>query len=280
MIKNRFRFENTQLPVSICFRRSFTMDVLIKDSEVLNDLLGYEGLKIIQEPNRFNFSLDSTLLAHFVKINKHSNRFIDLCTGNAPIPLMLTLRTDASIEAVELQDESANQAMRSVAINKLENQIKIYHRDLIGIHKELGTGSYDVVTCNPPYFKVGPESNLNKNDALTMARHEVTVTMDDIVREVALLLRVGGHFAMVHRPERLVEIVSTFKKYRLEPKRLRFIFPRLGKEANGILIEGVLDGKANGLRIESPLVVYEGKSANYTQEILEIFNMKRKDEVD
>ena len=253
------------------------MEVLIKENEVLNDLLGYEGLKIIQEPGRFNFSLDSTLLAHFVKINKQSNRFIDLCTGNAPIPLMLTLRTGALIDAVELQSDSANQGMRSIAINKLDDQIKIHQRDLIGIHKELGVNNYDVVTCNPPYFKVGPESNLNKNDALTMARHEVTVTLDDIVQEAALLLRTGGHFAMVHRPDRLVEIVETFKKYRLEPKRLRFIYPRINKEANGILIEGVLDGKAGGLRLETPLVVYEGETANYTQEILDIFNMKAKE---
>jgi len=135
------------------------MDVLVKENEVLNDLLGYEGLKIIQEPGRFNFSLDSTLLAHFVKINKHSHRLLDLCAGNAPIPLMLTLRTDAQVDAVELQADSANQAMRSVAINQLENQIKVHHRDLIGIHGELGSGHYDVVTCNPPYFKVGAMSN-------------------------------------------------------------------------------------------------------------------------
>jgi len=256
------------------------MDVRIKDKEVLNDLLGYEGLKIIQEPGRFNFSLDSTLLAHFVKINKHSNRFIDLCTGNAPIPLMLTLRTEAHIDAVELQADSADQAMRSVAINALTDQINIYQRDFIGIHQQLGTGCYDVVTCNPPYFKVGPDSNLNKNDALTMARHEVTMTLDELVKEAAFLLRSGGHFAMVHRPDRLIEIVETLKKYRLEPKRLRFIYPRINKEANGILIEGVLDGKAGGLRLEPPLLVYEATSANYTQEILEMFNMKRKVEVD
>ena len=247
--------------------------VLVKDTEVVNDLLGYESLKIIQEPGRFNFSLDSTLLAHFVKITKHSNKFIDLCTGNAPIPLMLTLRTNAQIDAVELQPDSADQAQRSVAINNLTEQIKIYQNDLIGIHKQLGTGQYDVVTCNPPYFKVGPESNLNKNDALTMARHEVACTLDDIVKEASLLLRSGGHFAMVHRPDRLVEIVETLKKYRFEPKRLRFIYPRLGKEANGVLIEGVLHGKMGGLRLEPPLVVYQGETTKYTAEILAIFNM-------
>ena len=248
---------------------------LVKDYEVLNDLLGYAGLQIIQDPGRFNFSLDSTLLAHFVKINKHSQRFMDLCTGNAPIPLMLTTRTPALIDAVELQIASADQAMRSVELNGLKEQITIYQRDLIGVHTKLGRGIYDVVTCNPPYFKVGPESNLNKSDALTMARHEVAVTLAEIVCEAALLLRVGGHFAMVHRPDRLVEIVETFKKYRLEPKRLRFVYPRLGKEANGVLIEGVLGGAAGGLRLESPLIVYEGAGANYTAEILAIFNLKQ-----
>ena len=252
-------------------------DALVKENEVLNDLLGYEGLKIIQEPGRFNFSLDSTLLANFVKINKDNNRFIDLCTGNAPIPLMLTLRTTAHIDAVELQPDSADQARRSVLINNLTNQIKIYQNDLIGIHAQLGKGGYDVVTCNPPYFKVDPDSNLNKNDALTMARHEVACTLDDIVKESSLLLRSGGHFAMVHRPDRLVEIIETMKKYRLEPKRLRFIYPRLGKESNGVLIEGVLHGKIGGLRLESPLIVYEGDTVNYTQEILGIFNLKKKE---
>ena len=255
------------------------MAVLIKEGEVLNDLLGYDGLKIIQEPGRFNFSLDSTLLAHFVKINKNSKKFIDLCTGNAPIPLMLTLRTKASIDGIELLFDSANQAQRSVAINNLDHQIKIHHCNLIGIHKMLGAKKYDVVTCNPPYFKVDPDSNLNKNNALTVARHEVAVTLDEIVNEAALLLRTGGHFAMVHRPERFVEIVETFKKYRLEPKRLRFIYPRVSKEANGFLIEGVLDGKAGGLRLEAPLVIYEGETANYTQEILKMFNLKKKVEV-
>ena len=252
------------------------MNVLIKENEVLNDLLGYAGLKIIQEPGRFNFSLDSTMLAHFVKINKNSNKIIDLCTGNAPIPLMLTLRTDAQVDAVELQKDSADQAHRSVCINNLDKRIKIFQQDLIGVHSLLGKSKYDIVTCNPPYFKVGPDSNLNKNDALTMARHEVTVKLDDIVKEAAYLLKTGGHLAMVHRPDRLVEIIETFKKYKIEPKRIRFVHPRLDKEANGILIEGVLGGLPGGLRLEKPAIVYECDSPNYTQEILAMFNLKPK----
>jgi len=253
------------------------MDVLIKKNEVLNDLLGYEGLKIIQEPGRFNFSLDSTLLAHFVTLKKGTSKLVDLCTGNGPVPLMLTLRTGGHIHGIELQEDSASQAMRSVEINGLTTQIKVHCCNLIGIHDKLGRGTCDVVTCNPPYFKVDPDSNLNANDALTMARHEVTVTLDDVVREAGLLLRQGGNFAMVHRPDRLVEIMDTLRKHKIEPKRLRFIYPRLDKECNGILIEGILGGKAGGLRLEPPLVVYEGDSNHYSAEILEIFNLKKID---
>jgi len=253
------------------------MNALIKKNEVLNDLLGYKGLKIIQEPGRFNFSLDSTLLAHFVTLKKDSKRILDLCTGNAPIPLMLTLRTQGEIIGIEIQKASADQAKRSVIINKLEDQIKIYHEDLKAIRMMFKSGSFDVITCNPPYFKVDPASNLNESDALTIARHEVMVTLDEILREAAFFLRPGGKFAMVHRPDRLIEIIETFKKWRIEPKRLQFIYPRASKEANGILIEGMLDGKAGGLRLEAPMVVYEGETGNYTQEILDIFNMKKKE---
>ena len=252
------------------------MDALLKKDEILNDLLGYEGLKIIQDPSRFNFSLDSTLLAHFVTLRKDNQKILDLCTGNAPVPLMLTLRTTAQIDAVEIQADSASQASRSISINKLEKQIKIHHQDLKGVHRKLGISNYDIITCNPPYFKVGTASNLNKNKALTIARHEIAITLDEIVHEVALLLRPGGRFAMVHRPDRLAEIILTFKNYRLEPKRLRFIYPRLSKQANGLLIEGVFDGQAGGLRLEAPLIVYTEESTNYTQEILDIFHLKRR----
>ena len=254
------------------------MNVLVKENEVLNDLLGYEGLKIIQEPGRFNFSLDSTLLAHFVSIPKGTKRIFDFCTGNAPIPLMLTLRTDAAIIANDIQADSVDQARRSVLVNKLEKQITIYHEDVNLLHDLFPPGYADVITCNPPYFKVNPDSNLNKNDALSIARHEVLLTLDDVIREAAYLLKPdGGRFAMVHRPDRLAEIFELFKVWGIEPKRLRFIYPRLNKEANGVLIEGVLRGKTGGLRLEPPLIVYDGETNNYTQEILAIFNMKKKE---
>ncbi|HAX74206.1 MAG TPA: SAM-dependent methyltransferase, partial [Firmicutes bacterium] len=211
----------------------------LKDNEVLNDLLGYEGLKIIQNPEMFNFSLDSTLLGHYVTINKNANAIVDLCTGNAPVPLFLSLRNpNAKIIGVELQDQSYDLATRNVAVNALEDSIEVLHTNLIGVHEQIGKYSQDIVTCNPPYFKVNPDSNVNKNDYLTIARHEVMCTLDDVVKEASLLLKSGGRFCMVHRPDRLVDILETFRKYKIEPKRMRLVYPRINREANVLLIEG------------------------------------------
>lgn len=248
---------------------------MLKENEVINDLLGYDGLKIIQRPDMFNFSLDSTLLANFVTINKKVRNVIDLGTGNAPIPMFLTLRTMAPIIGVEIQSESFDLAIRNIELNQLTGQIKIIHDDLKGINKKIGHQTFDIVTCNPPFFKLKEDSNINKNDYLTIARHEVLVTLDDVVKEANLLLRHGGYFAMVHRPDRLIDIIETMRKYKLEPKRLRFIYPKPGKEANTILIEGRKSNQG-GLKVLEPLYVYR-QNGEYSDEILEMFMRKRKE---
>lgn len=255
-------------------------EYLLKENEVLNDLLGYDGLKIIQHPEMFNFSLDSTLLGNYATLNKNAHKVVDLCTGNAPIPLFLSLRnSNIKIIGVEIQDVSHDLASRNVAVNGLENQIEIIKGDLKGINEKIGRFSYDVVTCNPPYFKVNPDSNLNKNYYLTIARHEVLATLDDVVKEASLLLKQGGRFAMVHRPDRLIDIIETFRKYKFEPKRMRLVYPRIHREANVLLIEGIKGGKAGNLRIENPLFVYENEtSVNYSQEILDLFMLGKKEE--
>lgn len=245
--------------------------------EVINDLLGYKGLKIIQNSEMFNFSLDSTLLGDYVTINKNTTSIVDLCTGNAPVPLFLSLKSKAPIIGVEIQSEAYDLALRNVAINNLQGQIKIIHGDLKGVHKEIGQHTHDIVTCNPPYFKMNPNSNINKNDYLTIARHEVLVNLEAVILEASLLLRQGGRFTMVHRPDRLVEIIEMLKKYQIEPKRMRLVYPRINREANVLLIEGIKDGKSGNLRIAPPLYVYENeKSLNYSQEILEIFKVGKK----
>ena len=183
-----------------------------KKIEVINDLLGYEGLKIIQRPDIFNFSLDSTILADFVTINKSDKTIIDMGCGNGYIPIFLTLRTNAMITGIEIQEEIYDLAIRSVELNNLQDRINIYNLDLKEAHKILGTSIANVVTCNPPYFKYQSGSNINESIHQTIARHEIYATLDDVVKEANILLKDGGTFAMVHRAERLEEIIETFRK--------------------------------------------------------------------
>ena len=241
---------------------------------VCNELLGRPLLKIYQDTDGFNFSIDSMLLADFAPILARTKRICDLCSGNAPIPLYLSLRTKAEIYGVEVLEHSFDLANRSILENKLENQIKIINRNLIDCHKELGIHSFDLVTCNPPFFKIG-DNNINPNDLKAVARHEILATLDDIIKEASLLLNSKGRFAMVHRPDRLVEILDTMRKYRIEPKRIRFVYPKIGSDCNHILIEGIKDGSKNGLNILPPLFVY-GDNGKWTEEILKIYNYEGK----
>lgn len=245
---------------------------MLKENEVLNDLLGYDHLKIIQRPDMFNFSLDSTLLANFVTINKNVKKLVDLGTGNGPIPLFLSLRTKAKIIGVEIQAQSYDLAKRNIEINHLSNQIEIVHDDLKGINKKIGHQAFDIVTCNPPFFKVTNESNVNKNDYLTIARHEVLATLEDVVKEASLLLKHGGYFSLVHRPDRLLDIFEIMRHYKIEPKRLRLVYPKPNKECNTVLIEGRKSNQG-GLRILPPLYVYH-ENNEYTEEIRKMFMMK------
>ena len=239
---------------------------------VCNELLGRELIKIYQDTEAFNFSIDSMLLADFVSITKRVNRICDLCSGNAPIPLYLSLRCKANIVGVEVQQESYDLAVKSIKENNLDNQIEMKLANLIDIHKELG--KFDVVTCNPPFFKIG-DNQINPNDRKAIARHEVLATLDDIVKESSLLLNSKGRLAMVHRPDRLVEILEAFKKYNIEPKRLQFIYPKMNKECNHILIEGIKDGSKDGLRVLPPLYVYDDEN-RWTDQILKIYNFEGK----
>jgi len=245
------------------------------ENEVIHDLLGYERLKIIQIPDAFNFSLDSTLLAHFTTVTKRTRRIIDLGCGNAPIPLFLSLRTKAPIIGVEIQPEIADLAFRSVEMNGLSGQITILNQDLKDIYKTLGANTFDVVTCNPPFFPIVESSNLNKNDWLTIARHEVRVRLDDVVCEAKKLLMDGGVFSMVHRAARLSDCIESFRKHNIEPKRIRFIYPKATqKEALSVLIEGRKNGNPGGLKIERSLIVLT-KGNTYTKEILKIFHFPK-----
>ena len=239
---------------------------------VCNELLGRPLLKIYQDPDYFSFSLDSMLLASFATIGYRTNKIVDLCSGNAPIPLYLSLRTKAKIIGIEVQEHSYNLALDSIKINNLDNQIEMINDNLKDINKKIGFNEYDLVTCNPPYFKVGSH-NINPKDSKAIARHEILATLEDIIIEASNLLKSKGRFAMVHRPDRLIEILELMKKYRIYPKRLRLVYPKINSECNNILIEGIKDGNENVLRILSPLYVYNNDN-KWTNEVVKIYNFE------
>lgn len=241
----------------------------------IHELLGYENIKIVQDDDMFSFSVDSMLLADFIIPTYKTKRIVDLCCGNAPIPLFLTLKTDAKIIGVEIQKDVYDMAIESVRMNHFENQIEIINNGLKGIYKELGANSFDIVSCNPPYFKYLETSNVNKNDYLTIARHEVLATLDDIVLEAKRLLNDGGYFYMVHRCDRIPEIMEVFTKNNLAIKKLRFVYSKTtSDEAMFVLIEA-RKNKNPGAKILKPLYIYNDKG-EYTEEVMNIFNFKSK----
>lgn len=249
--------------------------VTIYDYERVDDLLTQQ-LRIIQSEEVFSFSMDAVLLARFASIPS-KGRILDLCTGNGVIPLLLSTRTKASIEGIEIQPRLAEMARRSVEMNGLTAQIAIREGDLRELYKEAGHGSYDAITVNPPYMPVySGESKLNPHQA--MARHEIQCNLEDVARAAMRLARPGAKVSMVHRPQRLGEIISLFRQYRLEPKLIRFVHPRADAEANMVLIEALRDGKPD-VRILPPLIVYN-EDGQYSPEIMQIYYGSEREEHD
>ncbi|AIM16590.1 MULTISPECIES: tRNA1(Val) (adenine(37)-N6)-methyltransferase [Neobacillus] len=236
----------------------------LKGDERLDYLLA-EDLRIIQSPSVFSFSLDAVLLAKFAYVPIQKGNIIDLCSGNGVIPLFLSTRTKGKIIGVEIQERLYDMAVRSIQYNGLENRIQMVHGDIKEMPKQLGYGRFEVVTCNPPYFKTPPEGEINPNEHLAIARHEILCTLEDVIKVSSDLVKQGGKVALVHRPGRLMDIVTLMRQYRLEPKRIQFIYPKQGKEANTLLIEAIKDGSPD-LKILPPLVVYHDNN-EYTKEI-------------
>ena len=240
---------------------------------VKNYLLGYENMYIMQDTEGFNFSLDSVLLPNFVTINKNITNVLDIGCGNAPIPLILSTKTSAHIVGVEIQKQSFLLAKQSVEINGLEEQISLINKDIKDFADKCESDTYDIITCNPPFFKINPKSNLNKNDMKTIARHEVLLNLEVIMKISRKLLKNNGIIGIVHRPERLVEILMVMKKYNIEPKKIRFVYPKKDSESNILLIEGKKNGKP-GLKILDPLYVHED-NGSYTKEVLSFFEKEK-----
>lgn len=240
------------------------MENLLQDDERLDYLLA-EDLRIIQSPSVFSFSLDAVLLSRFVQIPKSKGHIVDLCTGNGVIPLFLSARTKAKITGVELQPRLYDMATRSIAYNQLDEQIHVVLGDVNDAPATLGVEKYDAVTCNPPYFLAHELSDKNLSEHYAIARHELHLTLEQAVEASSRLLKQGGKAAFVHRPGRLLDIVTAMRANRLEPKRIQFVYPKMGKEANTLLIEAIKDGKPD-LKVLPPLYVYN-EDNEYTAEV-------------
>ena len=246
------------------------MNVEIKTNERVDEL-GRNGYRIIQNPDRFCFGMDAVLLSDFAKV-KEGDKVLDFCTGTGIIPILMEAKTKAAhFSALEIQEDSAEMARRSVALNHLEEKINIITGDVKEADRMFDAASFHAVTCNPPYM-IGQHGLVNPESPKAIARHEIMCTLDDIIKQGARVLVPGGSFYMVHRPFRLVEIMQTFTKYKLEPKRMRLVYPYVDKEPNMVLIQATKGGKSR-IAVEKPLIVYE-EPGKYTEEILKMYNME------
>ena len=243
------------------------MNVEIKANERVDEL-GRNGYRIIQNPDRFCFGMDAVLLSEFAKV-KEGDKVLDFCTGTGIIPILMEAKTKAAhFTALEIQEDSAEMARRSVSLNHLEEKIEIITGDVKEADKMFEAASFQAVTCNPPYM-IGQHGLVNPDAPKAIARHEILCTLDDIIKQGARVLVPGGSFYMVHRPFRLVEIVTTLTKYKLEPKRMQLVYPYVNKEPNMVLIQATKGGKSR-ITVEKPLIVYE-KPGVYTEEIYKIY---------
>ncbi len=232
------------------------------------DDLQKNGLKIIQDTDRFCFGMDAVLLSGFAK-GKPGEKVLDMGTGTGIIPILMSAKTQADeYFALEIQHESAEMAKRSVEMNSLQDRIHIVEGDIKEASVIFGRSVFDVVTSNPPYMISG-HGEENPDDAKAIARHEVLCSLEDLIRETAAVLKPNGRFYLVHRPFRLTEIFGVMRKYKLEPKEMRLVYPFVDKEPNMVLISATRGGNS-GIKIAPPLIVYREQGV-YTNEITEIY---------
>ncbi len=247
---------------------SNTTSFNLKQDEVIDDLQR-DGLKIIQNKKFFKFGIDAVLLTYFCNPKK-AVEIVDLGTGSGVIALLLSAKyRSAHISGLEIQPAVADMARRSVAFNQLQSRIDIVNGDIKNWQHYFKAQSADVVTANPPYFKSG-SGLANPNDYKLISRHEVACTLDDLFRAAEGILRQNGQFYFIHRPNRLVDIFETARKYRLEPKTIQLVKPRIDEAANLVLIKCVKYGGAE-LKWLPPIVVYD-ENQNYTEQIYYIYN--------
>lgn len=245
----------------------------ILENERIDDL-EYKGLKIIQNKDGFCFGIDSILLSDFANEIKRNSRVIDLGTGTGIIGIMLCAKTELSkMIGVEIQKEVYNMAKRSIKLNNFQDKFEIINDNIKNLENKIEMGTFDAVVTNPPYKKVGT-GIINENEKKLVSRHEITANLEDFIKISTKLLKDKGSLYMVHRPDRLVDIIELLRKYKLEPKKIRFVQPSVKKEANMLLIKATKNAKPF-LKIEKPLYVYK-ENGEYTSEILKIYNKEEK----
>ena len=229
-----------------------------------------KNLKIIQRSDYFNFSIDSLLISEFVNIQKNTKKILDLGTGNAAIPLFLSKKTSAKIYGIEIQEVSYNLALRNININSLNEQIYIIYDNMKNYSKYFNSGSFDIIISNPPFFKINENTNfLNELKQLSIARHEVEINLEELIKIASELVKDRGYFYLVHRADRLSEILNNLLNYRFEAKKIKFCYTTKHKNAKIVLIEAIKNGKP-GLTILPPLIINK-ENGEYTDEILKMF---------
>ena len=245
------------------------MDNYLKENERIDDL-EFKNLKIIQSKNGFCFGIDSILLTDFAKEIKKKSKVIDLGTGTGIIPILLSAKTDnLEFTGIEIQSDVADMARRSVELNNLENRIQIINMNILQLKEKYTKGSFDVVTMNPPYKKINT-GVVNINQKKLISRHEITASLEDFIQISSYLLKDFGELYMVHRPDRLVDIFYLMRQYKVEPKKIKFIYPKKSKKTNLVLIKAIKNANSF-LEYEDNLYVYD-ENGEYTDEILKIYN--------
>lgn len=239
----------------------------LKDNERIDDL-ERNGYKIIQRSDGFCFGMDAVLLSGFVQV-KPGEKVLDLGTGTGIIPILLEAKTKGAYFAgLEIQEEIADMARRSVCLNHLEKKIHIITGDIKQAEKWFSKSSFDVVTSNPPYIR-GEHGLKNPGEIKAISRHELLCTLEDVIREAGNLVRPGGRVYLVYRPHRLIELISVLTRFNLEPKRIKFVHPFADREANMVLLEAVRGGGAS-LKVESPVIVFKEPGV-YSEEIRSVY---------
>lgn len=234
------------------------------------DQLYSQDIRIIQNPHYFAFSLDAVMLADFVRPNHRQRlKVVDLCAGNGAVGLFLHQKLGGTFTEVELQPQIADMATRTVQLNGLTDRYTVVNADIADVFDYVPKDSVDIVLCNPPYFPVTTQSQKNPNEALAIARHEIKTNLSGVLQQMSGLLKMNGHGYLVHRPDRLTEILMKCQQYRLAPKRLQFVYPKPGKEANILLLEVIKDGKEGGLKITPPVIVHD-EAGDYMPAVQEL----------